>query len=105
LESKSIFEIRYLKTAECDLYNIVDYVGQDNPEAAETLLEKIDFTISHLASNPYMGVVPRDTRLKEKGYRMLVVGKYLVFYVVKEETNIIQIRRVIHGTRKYDFLL
>jgi hypothetical protein len=36
------------------------------------------------------------------GYRMLVVDKYLVFYVVKK---IIQIRRVIHGARRYSFLL
>jgi hypothetical protein len=37
------------------------------------------------------------------GYRMLVVDKYLVFYVVKKK--IIQIRRVIHGARRYSFLL
>jgi addiction module RelE/StbE family toxin len=100
----TIYDIRYLKTAECDLYNIFDYIARDNPPAADTLLEQIDHSISLLASNPYMGVVPRDARLKDKGYRMLVVGKYLVFYVVKEDANIVQVRRIIHGARKYDFL-
>jgi plasmid stabilization system protein ParE len=47
--------------------------------------------------------VPKDDRLKKLGYRMLIVGKYLVFYVVK--ANTVQIRRIIHGARQYSFLL
>jgi plasmid stabilization system protein ParE len=37
------------------------------------------------------------------GYRMLVIGNYLAFYVIRG--NIIEIRRVIHGSRKYSFLM
>jgi toxin ParE1/3/4 len=54
-------------------------------------------------SNPFLGRVPKDDRLKNKGYRMLVVDKYLVFYIVKNKT--IQIRRIIHGARNYNFLM
>jgi addiction module RelE/StbE family toxin len=96
------YDIRYLKTAECDLYGIFDYISQDNPLAAANLLEKIDHSISLLSSNPYLGVIPKDTRLKNKGYRMLIIEKYLVFYVVKDKT--VQVRRIIHGARRYDFL-
>ena len=96
------YEIRYLKTAECDLYGIFDYISQDNPSAAASLLERIDHSISRLVSSPYLGRVPNDVRLKNKGYRMLVVEKYLVFYIVKKKT--IQIRRIIHGARNYNFL-
>jgi addiction module RelE/StbE family toxin len=96
-------EIRYLKTAECDLYGIFDYISRDNPPAAAALLERIDHSISRLASNPYLGMVPKDVRLKNKGYRMPVVEKYLVFYIVKDKT--VQIRRIIHGARNYNFLL
>lgn len=98
----SQYEIRYLRTAECDLYGIFDYISQDNPSAAADLLEKIDHSISLLASNPYLGVIPKDIRLKNKGYRMLIVEKYLVFYIVKDKT--VQIRRIIHGARRYNFL-
>jgi toxin ParE1/3/4 len=96
------YNIRYLRTAEFDLYGIFDYISQDNPKAAADLLEKIDSSIAILATNPSLGVVPKDSRLKEKGYRMLVVEKYLVFYVVKK--NLVQIRRIIHGARQYYFL-
>jgi toxin ParE1/3/4 len=96
------YDIQYLRTAECDLYGIFDYISQDNPSSAIALLDKIDNSISLLADNPYLGVIPKDTRLRNKGYRMLIVDKYLVFYVVK--SKIIQIRRVIHGARGYTFL-
>ena len=96
-------KIRYLPTAEKDLEDIFDYILKDKPSAALSLLENFDHSISQLALNPELGVIPKDDRLKKLGYRMLIVGKYLVFYVVK--TNTIQIRRVIHGARKYSFLL
>ena len=97
------FKIRYLSTAENDLDDIFDYIMRDNPSAAVFLLEKFDHSISQLAINPEIGVVPKDDRLKKLGYRMLIIGKYLVFYVVK--ANTVQIRRIIHGARQYSFLL
>ena len=96
-------EIRYLPTAENDLDDIFDYIMMDNPSAAVSILEKFNHSISQLAFNPELGIVSKDDRLKKMGYRILIIGKYLVFYVVK--ANIIQIRRIIHGARQYNFLL
>lgn len=97
------FRIRYLSTAQKDLDEIFDYILRDKPSAALSMLEKFDHTISQLSLNPELGVIPKDDRLKNLGYRMLIVEKYLVFYVVKPRS--IQIRRIIHGARKYSFLL
>ena len=99
----STYTIRYLKTAENDLIEIFKYIKQDKPTAAVTYLERFDGSISQLASNPFIGMVPKDGRLKKMGYRILVVDKYLVFYVVKSKT--VQFRRVIHGARQYEFLI
>ncbi|MBW1833744.1 MAG: type II toxin-antitoxin system RelE/ParE family toxin [Deltaproteobacteria bacterium] len=73
------------------------------PTAAVSLLEKFDYSITQLAINPGIGVVPKDYRLKKLRYRILIIAKYLVFYVVK--ANIVQIRRIIHGARQYSFFL
>ena len=99
----SSFEIRYLSTAENDLDEIFDYIMMDNPSAAVSMLEKFNHSISQLAFNPELGVVSKDDRLKKMGYRILIIGKYLVFYVLK--ANTVQIRRIIHGARQYNFLL
>jgi toxin ParE1/3/4 len=96
-------EIRYLSIAERGLLEIFQYIKKDNPAAAVSQLEKFDKAISQLASKPLLGVIPEDERLKKLGYRMLIVGKYLVFYIVK--TDYVQIRRIIHGARQYSFLL
>jgi toxin ParE1/3/4 len=97
------FKIRYLSPAVNDLDDIFNYIMRDNPSAAVSLLEKFDHSISQLAINPEIGVIPKDDRLKKLGYRMLIIGKYLVFYVVK--ANTVQIRQIIHGARQYSFLL
>jgi len=96
-------QIRYLGTAEKDLTEIFEYVQRDNPTAAASLLNRFDSEIQQLSAQPFMGVIPKDERLKRLEYRMLIVDNYLVFYVVKKKT--VQIRRVIHGARRYRFLL
>ena len=87
------YDIRYLRTAERDLIDIFEYIKKDNSAAA----------FSQLALTPLLGAIPKDERLKRLGYRMLIVDKYLVFYVVKNKA--VQIRRIIHGARRYSFLL
>ena len=97
------YTIRYLKPAENDLIDIFEYIKKDKPSAALVQLERFDNSISKLAQNPFIGVIPTDERLRQIGYRILIVDKYLVFYIVK--SNTVQIRRIIHGARRYSFLL
>ncbi len=58
---------------------------------------------ARLALHPRSAPQPQDQRLRRLGYRTLVVDNYLVFYVVIGRT--VQIRRVIHGTRRHECLL
>ena len=97
------YRIRYLATAQKDLFEIFDYILKERPGAALDRLESIDRSVGLLASNPLLGVVPNDERLRKLGYRLLIVDKYLVFYVIKGK--IVQIRRILHGARQYEFLL
>ena len=99
------FRIEYLPIAEKDLTEILEYIQIDNPAVALNLLDEIDKAISKLSYFPYMGSIPKDQRLILLNYRMLVVENYLVFYVVFDEEEVVEIRRVLHGKRKYDFLV
>ncbi|HHX26309.1 MAG: type II toxin-antitoxin system RelE/ParE family toxin [Firmicutes bacterium] len=96
-------EIRYLPAAEQDIVDILEYIRRDNPSATVKLINEIDETISKLEDFPHMGVIPKDLRLRSLNYRMLIIDDYLVFYVVKD--CIVEIRRILHGKRKYAFLL
>ena len=97
------FEINYLPIAQQDLVDILEYIQIDNPSAALNLLGEIDQVISGLEDFPQLGFIPKDNHLKNLGYRILVVNNYLVFYVILNES--VEIRRIIHGKRKYDFIL
>ena len=71
-----VFTIRYLSTAQRDLFEILEYIKKDRPGAASGLMDKFDKSIAHLATNPELGIIPKDERLKRLGYRVLVVDKY-----------------------------
>lgn len=97
------FRIEYLPIAQRDLSEVIDYIRKDNPSAANQFLDDVDNTVSKLEDFPMIGQVPKDKRLAFLGYRMLVIGSYLVFYVIKDDY--VEIRRILHGKRKYLFLL
>ena len=97
------YAITCLSTAQKDLSSILESIASDNIKAAADLVEKIDDKIGRLARHPRMGVIPKDPVLKSKGYRMLIVGNYLVFHVILK--NKIEIRRVLRAKRNYRFLL
>ncbi|THF76252.1 type II toxin-antitoxin system RelE/ParE family toxin [Cohnella fermenti] len=95
--------IKYLPSAAQDITEIIDYISLDNPPAALDLLNQFDESISILAYFPFSGPIPKDPRLQLLNYRMLVIQSYLVFYVVGDD--FVEIRRILHGKRKYDFLI
>lgn len=100
---KKTFPIRYLPPAERDLEDLFDYIRRDSPSRAAKFLSRIDRTVSRLARFPLSGAVPRDPYLKRKGYRILVVENYLVFY--RQEREGVFIYRILHGKRRYEFVL
>ena len=97
------YSIEYLPLAYDDLEDIFTYIIADDPEAAATLLNEIDTAILHLEEFPDMGVTPKNRRLANKGYRMLVVNAYLVFYVVTGD--VVEIRHIVSSKRNYTKLI
>ena len=95
--------LRYLPVAVDDLISIFDWIAGDSLANAEAFIEKLDQRIGSLRIHPFLGRLPRDDKLKNAGYRVLVVEPYLVFYIVRGKT--VEIHRVIHGARNLDDML
>ncbi len=93
----------FLPRARLDLLEISAYIRRDNPAAVDRWLDDVDRTLGRLGAFPQSGVVPKDRRLAALGYRMVVIGEYLAFYVVRRKK--VRIRRILHGKRRYTFLL
>lgn len=93
------YTVRLVRAAEDDFTEIISYIAAERPEAVEALAQKIEKHLRLLATNPYLGRVPRDAALVDLGYRYLVVENYLIFYVIEDRT--IFVHRIVHGARDY----
>ena len=92
--------LRYLSVAVDDLISIFDWIAHDSPSHAAAFVDMLDQRIGSLRSHPFLGRVPRDEKLQNTGYRVLVVESYLVFYVVRGKT--VEIHRILHGSRNLE---
>jgi len=89
-------KIRWLHLALSDLDELMDYIAQDNPEAATKVAGEIWETTRMLSNHPAMGKPGRVPGTRE----MVVTGtSYIVPYRVV--ANEVQILRVLHGARKW----
>ena len=89
--------VEYLPIAVADLDEIFIFVADNSPQAAMELIDRIDASIAGLESFPEMGLIAKPPRLARKGYRVLIVDDYLVFYVLLDD--IVEIRRIVSGKR------
>ncbi len=97
------YQIRLLGVAEEDFNEIISFIADDNPTAANSIADKIEKNIELLSGNPLLGRIPRDEDIKNLGYRYIIVQNYIVFYTIEERT--IFIHRILHGARNYKTLL
>jgi toxin ParE1/3/4 len=70
------------------------HVAADNPGAADALMRRMQQRIGGLESRPFIGRARPELR---SDLRSLVVGSYLVFYMVTNE--LVEVVRVLHGAR------
>ena len=83
--------------AERDLDEIWWYIAQDNSDAADRFLDKIEERCQTLTQFPNMGL-NRDEL--HPGLRSFPVGKYLIFYLIMEGG--IEVVRVLPGMMDID---
>ena len=83
--------------AKRDLLRIDAYLAQRNPNVAEAIAHRIDRKLDQLLRFPF---IARERSSLASGLRSVVVGNYLVSYVVRGD--LITIVRVIDGRMDID---
>ena len=101
------YDVNITEPAEDDLRDIVKYISSqlNAPVSAINMLDTINEAISKLESNALHYSLVRDDRLATLGYRLMVVKNYLVFFVVNEKNNFVDVDRILHGRRDWQNLL
>ena len=87
-------------SAQRDIGGIIDYLTDQNPDAARRLYERLLGAFEQLADLPGMGRLHDGRKPDLRRWR---VGSYLVFY--RETDDGIEIVRLIHRRRNLDDLL
>jgi toxin ParE1/3/4 len=90
------------RQAKEDTNDIWRYIAQDNPEAADAFLDAIEEASELLSAIPAIGGLRYFYHPELRGLRILPLQKfekYLLFYCLREEENVIEIVRIIHGAR------
>ena len=93
--------------AEADLDEIIGYiaVALANPQAADSLTDKIAACYDDLARTPYMYGQCLNLRLQALGYRRVSIQNYIMVYRVDEESKTVYILRFFYGPSDYERLL
>jgi len=88
------------KSARIDLAEVWGYIGEDNPDYADAIVEGLFKRFRMLAITPYMG---RGREEFGPAIRTIVDGDYVILYRVGRTG--VRIVRVVHGKRNLRDLL
>jgi len=106
MESRN-YQIKFTPIAREDLEEIYRYISEklDAEGAALNLMEKIERGIMRLKDYPFSCNYVEDEFLKRKGYRKLIIENYIVFYLVDEVSERVNVMRVLYGRQNYQSIL
>lgn len=99
------FELRYSPLFYDDLDRITSYILLDlkNEIATKTFIHDVETAIKKRLENPLHAAIYPSMRRRKHEYRRILVGNYLIFYVVIERTMVV--RRLLYGRRDLDRIL
>lgn len=88
-----------------DLSRIVDYILSElkDEAAAVSLVDGVEVAIRERLTNPLSTAAYQSVAERQNPYRRIIVGNYLIFYVVIDDTMIV--RRMLYGRRDLDKIL
>ena len=100
------YRIIIMAQADQALHHIVLHVKQSfSNETAKSVYQEIKDRILLLADNPYMGMIPRHSVLRNKNYRMLIINKNIILYRVFDDEKEVRIYNIFSQRQDYLQLL
>ena len=88
-------QLEWSRAARADLLAILDYISDDNPDAAERLIAEIESKAARLPQRPELYRRGRVAGTRE----MVVRPNYIVVYAVNEAA--IVVLRVLHASQQW----
>jgi addiction module RelE/StbE family toxin len=90
-----MYRLKFLDESVADREHVNNYLSQFYPGTSKRFFALLKKKTNRLKTHPYSCPIYEDV----PDYRKLVVGDYLVFYIVNEDAKIVEIHRIFHGSR------
>jgi addiction module RelE/StbE family toxin len=90
-----VYELEWSRTAYSDLINIIDYIADDNLEAAQKVKDDIESKANNLREFPEMGRPGRVENTRE----LIVWSNFILVYQAKSSS--VKILRVLHSAQQW----
>ena len=97
-------QYQIFRTAKADeqIRDIIFYRAElTEKNSAIELLNKLAKGINQLSDFPESGALPRFGSLRARGFRVIIVDKFLIFYKVNHNKKTITIYTAVDGRRDY----
>ena len=89
------YKMVFLPEARADSEEIRQYLSRFHESTVRDFFALLKKRINALKSNPFIA----QQYVERPSYRRLVVKDYLVFYKVNEGEKLIEVHRILHGSR------
>ena len=99
------YKVVFADVADSDLEDIVIYLSNFSKNIALKCYDEIIRKANSLNTMPERCPHVNDEPLRKAGYRWISANNYIIFYIVNNISNTVQIRRVLYSGRDYTALL
>lgn len=101
------YDLFVTEAAHEDLEEALSYIASNlaNPSAAAKLLDQVQSCYNQLKVFPSLYECCQDLRLRDLGYRKVVIGNFVLVYHPVESEKRVYILRFFYGGRDYEKLI
>lgn len=101
------YDVFVTEAAHDDLEDTLSYIAGDlvNPKAASKLLDEVEACYQQLREFPMLYESCHDLRLRNLGYRKVVIDNFVMVYHPNEKEQTVYILRFFYGGRNYEKLI
>ena len=102
-----VYRVTFSEQASDDLDRIIRYICYDlsNPSAASRFYVAVNDKLDLLRGNPYIYPLYHDDKLNALGYRFIIIGNYLLFFLIDNDSAAVSIVRILYGKRNVSSIL
>ena len=97
------YNVLLLPAAEDDYQEILRYFERqfDSQQAIRSFVKDFREVLLRLEETPTIYEYSRDEVLRQREYRMFLIGRYVALFKIDEPENAVEIYRIFHGTQNY----